>query len=373
MQQEKEKTISELLALRAGLSVISEYADEVREAEGQIESNRSDIAESREALCEINATINEGQREYDRCRKLYEEEKANYKKTLKTKVWTEMKETGLLGGLLGIPFLLSFFLLVLCGTVIGRQVGAAIGTVSFIAGETVILGIYIAICIIKYKKIKSRETFGLNNSLSALEESLSKAKSMIEQGTKKRDEFIPKKQFADDRLNKQIAEYKSYNKSMTKESDGVYAALKETFSSKLSPADWQNLDLIIFYMTSGRADTIKESLQLVDRQRQTDEIVSAVNRASDSICKEIRNGISALGKTIVTGFNVIGEQISDLSTRLAESHMQTLQSLDDIQKTQSELLSVERLSNALQEKAAVTNVRLVEDLEYMQYRSGLNY
>ena len=53
-------------------------------------------------------------------------------------------------------------------------------------------------------------------------------------------------------------------------------ALITEFSSVLDPRDWANIDLIIFYYETGRADTLKEALQQVDRQRQNEALIKAI-------------------------------------------------------------------------------------------------
>ena len=56
----------------------------------------------------------------------------------------------------------------------------------------------------------------------------------------------------------------------------MYERLVAQFKSVLDIRDWKYIDLIIFYFESGRADTLKESLQQVDRPVQTDEILKEI-------------------------------------------------------------------------------------------------
>lgn len=59
-----------------------------------------------------------------------------------------------------------------------------------------------------------------------------------------------------------------------------YRELLEQFSSLLDERDWKNLDLVIYQIETGRADSIKEALHQVDRELQTERIVKSVFNAA---------------------------------------------------------------------------------------------
>lgn len=54
---------------------------------------------------------------------------------------------------------------------------------------------------------------------------------------------------------------------------------------------------------------MKEALQLVDRQRQTDQIVSAIKYASKEISITIENSVKKLGQALALSFDRLSTQI----------------------------------------------------------------
>ena len=94
----------------------------------------------------------------------------------------------------------------------------------------------------------------------------------------------------------------------------IYDKLKEKYSPVLNPLDWENLDLVIFYFETGRADTVRDALIQVDRQRQTDQIVSAINEASERIHRTIISGFQSLEATVVKCASILSSQLSARQT-----------------------------------------------------------
>ena len=75
----------------------------------------------------------------------------------------------------------------------------------------------------------------------------------------------------------------------------VYAAFVNEYSNFLDPRDWKNIDLLIYYLQTGRADSLKEALQLTDRQQQTDAVVQALREINTTL----RVGLNAINNTII--------------------------------------------------------------------------
>lgn len=86
--------------------------------------------------------------------------------------------------------------------------------------------------------------------------------------------------------------------------------LKNIFLSFLDERDWNNLDLLTYYIETGRADTVKESLQLLDRQKQTDQIVSTINEAAGAVCRAVKTGLTALQDDMHRCFGILSDQIT---------------------------------------------------------------
>lgn len=168
-----------------------------------------------------------------------------------------------------------------------------------------------------------------------------------------------------------ISEIEKEIAALTQEVAVYDDTLKTEYKNLLNPADWHNIDLCIYYLQTGRADTIKESLLLTDRQRQTDEIVDAVEAASDRISLEIRSGFRALGETMVSCFNALCAQINTVGNTLLSQLDSNAEMLALINKNSVAQLSAAQLNNALLAKANDTSEELLRDYKYVQSLSGI--
>jgi hypothetical protein len=84
-----------------------------------------------------------------------------------------------------------------------------------------------------------------------------------------------------------IETYQKQIDAVLQEAKRAYLALKKSFEKILDERDWQYVDVLIYYFQTGRATTVKESLQLLDRQLQTNQIVDAVQQTSVAITESI--------------------------------------------------------------------------------------
>ncbi len=129
-------------------------------------------------------------------------------------------------------------------------------------------------------------------------------------------------------------------------------ALKAEFEPLLDIRDWQNLDLIIYYFETRRADTLKEALQLVDREMQTQRIQETIMAAAAMICKTVNMGFARLQDTMIYCFNSLSAQIA--------------KSADAISRQLNDAVSVTRMNNALQAKVNVSSEQLVGAIKQIQ-------
>lgn len=132
----------------------------------------------------------------------------------------------------------------------------------------------------------------------------------------------------------------------------LYSTLQKQYSSLLDVRDWKHLDLVIFYFETRRADSVKESLQLVDKEMQTRRIVKTIQEASEQICSTIRDGFVTLNNNITNCFTA-------LSNQLASQHSRNLALLQG-------LTTSVNLNNALQAKANKTSEQLMDDVKHIR-------
>ena len=160
----------------------------------------------------------------------------------------------------------------------------------------------------------------------------------------------------------------------------VKTALNATYDSWLSESDWENVDLLIYYLDTGRADTLKEALGMVDRQRQTNQIVEAISVASKAIQSTIQSATMRLATAMEESFTLISKQIGAMSKninrlgnitaegqRVQNEQNATIAAMGaKLVHLQEEQLSSNEMTQALLEKANVSSEQLLTDLRYNQ-------
>lgn len=138
---------------------------------------------------------------------------------------------------------------------------------------------------------------------------------------------------------------KALQREVFDKTNPVYISLVQTYADLLDERDWQYLDLIIYYYETRRADSLKEALQLVDREKQTEMIASAVKAASSEICSSIHNAAQIMSVTIAECCKLI---------------------CDNMNANTAALLNASALQNSLLKEAARSSARLAEDVAYIR-------
>ena len=158
-----------------------------------------------------------------------------------------------------------------------------------------------------------------------------------------------------------IRELKNNVKIINNQSRAIKNTLVAEYSTMLAESDWGNIDLLIYYLETGRADTIKEALLLLDKQCQTDEIVSSVRNASMTISNTIHSSMSQLGEALSKSFTLLGSKIDSQSTANALA-MESMSK--EISSKLTAQIDATRINNALLEKANRRSKELVDDMNY---------
>lgn len=161
----------------------------------------------------------------------------------------------------------------------------------------------------------------------------------------------------------------------------MYNALVAQFKSVLDIRDWEHIDLIIFNFETGRADTLKEALQQVDRRVQTDEIIEAIESAGSSIAATINVTMRELRSDLNKSFNRLSEQLAiqhaEQMTALGNINRNIERTNESIAKLQSatenngktleNISSAANLNNALIAKIGYDSMSLMDDVNYMVF------
>ncbi len=374
-------TVSQLYALRAGLSAVSQQYDKliilsdklddeddkVNQNSISIKINKDAIEKKKEDLRNAEVNISKNRNIYDRTRRIYNDSAGrNYDSRLVYIVFiiTCSIFIPLLGEFINI--IINYF----------DHMGGFRGVLYCLTYVDFLLmigfGIAVIVKTVNRKNAKRQAIYEYNKELSELNRSREKISGELKNLQNK--EALLEKQLM------QVREQSESNKTDITENEIAPLAyeavifgkvLEKTFSKLLNPSDWQNVDLCIFYLQTGRAENIKECLLLADRQRQNDEIVGAICQATDSICSEIRGGFAALGKTMVTCFNSMSEQMEYAFNNIAKQQQQNVQILQSVQSLGADILSAQQLNNALTAKATATSEELVRDYKYVQSNLGI--
>lgn len=161
------------------------------------------------------------------------------------------------------------------------------------------------------------------------------------------------------KATEEINEHTQEIRSIASDTQATVIALNKAYGHILSQTDWNNLDPVIFYLQTGRADNIKEALVLVDKQRQNNAILQELSNVSKSIVNTLNSGFDNLSSTMDSQFSRLSSQING---SLTQSHNLQRQ----LSSQTRQLISATKLNSALLEKSNKTSETLLNDLRYQQ-------
>ena len=138
--------------------------------------------------------------------------------------------------------------------------------------------------------------------------------------------------------------------ALVKESAAMYAYVKRI--SPVHESDWENIDVIIYEIESGRASSLKEALQQTDLYIRHSEIIAQFKVATNAICHAITTSMDSLSLSIGTQLKAIKAEFSELS----ENQRIMTEEL-------SSLIEAQKVSNALLEKANESSKDLAKDVK----------
>lgn len=371
-QEQKNQMLADLYALRAGMSAISIERDKF----GVKEKAYSDAKRKVDCACyEYENAENSVSRcdEYDKKDSLQKtEEKVKLDRTFKKTVIGSIV-AGIFGAL--IPWFFYFIVddLNIQDSQYGYSywkkyllVSACILGIIFVVGLAVALIVKVS----NGKDLQKRIKEGSGKSKQDLKD----AKARLSQAAADCDS-------AQKALKIVSKDYEKVKSVSTKLSQEMYNALVAQFKSVLDIRDWEHIDLIIFNFETGRADTLKEALQQVDRRVQTDEIIEAIESAGSSIAATINVTMRELRSDLNKSFNRLSEQLAiqhaEQMTALGNINRNIERTNESIAKLQSatenngkaleNISSAANLNNALIAKIGYDSMSLMDDVNYMVF------
>lgn len=159
-------------------------------------------------------------------------------------------------------------------------------------------------------------------------------------------------------IRKKADEIDKSVQQISQDCNDFFAEVYKEFSPILDLRDWENLDLIIYFLETHRAETLKEALQQVDMEKRTDKIVKTIKAAADKICLTLEIGFSSINHTIQECSNIIEQRLIEQNRLIIEQNDRVSEQTQAIYK----LVSAANISNALHAKQLSTSKKLVEGL-----------
>ncbi len=162
-------------------------------------------------------------------------------------------------------------------------------------------------------------------------------------------------------LNNKIKEIKKEQREIIRASKVLYETSLKKYSEILDERDWENVDLLIYFIETKRAANIKEALLQVDNYRYAGSIVGAIKDMSSRICDSIDRNARIIADRLNKGFINTSLRLESIEKGVMIGNQETSNLLRD-------LTSQVNLQNALQKKANETSESLMNDINYIKTR-----
>ncbi|MDE7328587.1 MAG: hypothetical protein K2N57_02415 [Clostridia bacterium] len=149
----------------------------------------------------------------------------------------------------------------------------------------------------------------------------------------------------------------------------ITKTLIELYSSTLDIRDWESLDFVIFNYETGRADSIKEALQLVDFERRNSNYKNSIKEASQAISGNIKENFHELGiskfESLFNQLEVQFIQMAELNREVCNTNGRIEDIAGDIKTASNLMITKHTLTNALLAKANVSSLEIVDQMKQL--------
>ncbi len=370
---DKDKLIANFYTLRSGLSIIAEESEKIRKAETEISTVTKNLSDE----------LKKREREILQCKCDIESSQIGIENEEKRIEEAKNEKAGC--GTFALGFLATALVIIINSS--DSLFDEDLWLSPFLWGASIIVGLLLTWIVTQFKRNKFVKPHSnrileykqrIQNSLvekARLEEEVLELKKRNESSNKTVQKLI----FLENRFNEEVIP------KSTALSKSVKAAMLEMSAGILNECDWQNIDLLIFYLENGRADSLKEALQLVDKQRQTDQITYAIRDAGKHIATVLDQSMTRLGRIMQQGFASLSAQIqhnhaetietmrtsvSKLENTIRDGNREMSDKLQRINKTieyeGQRVASAEYLQAALLKRANENSDTLMNELRYNQ-------
>ena len=413
---EKDELITKFYTVRAGLSVIAEQSSKIRLAESNLEKARendenhdsnmewqymNDCKKYNVRLQDLEKRVFSAKEAVNEKNMLFSKKKDEKKKIEDTpaKKYYNDEYSKLFIAVIIIAGILTFgisFMGVgwLCFDVLWMKFDININSwIEYLLQWVIGISSTVGVCYFIYTTVakkfggknKQNKIFEINREIENAEKALQNAEQELVSTKAEYDNYFllrPKREnysfykYRDDVVE---AERNAENviSSATATAKSVKESLTEYTEGLLIEDDWKNVDLLIFYLKTGRANSLQDALLLVDTQRRTDQITEAIAVAAqyvgsslekvsvriDSLSANMTKELNRLGSTIERNNSYLISAVSGTSAILGS---QINRFNEEMSRQNQALLKAQDVNNALLERANTQSDELMEELRYNQ-------
>ncbi len=375
-EEKADETVRSLYALRAGLSVISQKADEARPYEENIKKREERRSKLRSDIEEEEWNLDSAKKRLADTKELEEEDRCLVSDIAK---FEKINAKGSNFGCLGAVFILA--------AIVGGF-GFLLSSCTDSNPETLIFGIVFGVSLLLafvfnvifyIKQEDEKEKSGVDNMEEILKKSNSEhisdhLKKLKERHTNLQLTLPGKLLIAESEVERQRNKINKLKESLKQiegdaddliyiyqlgnEAKDIYTTLVKDFSDVLDPRDWENLDIIIYMLETRRADSMRDALNKTDSALRHEDIKSTLL----TVGAQIQRSISALSSDI-------SRKIGKLTYEIAESGKQTSAMLGTLNTS---VLNASDAERALLEKAGTDSRQLMSDVGRLRHFAELD-
>ncbi len=206
----------------------------------------------------------------------------------------------------------------------------------------------------KNYKIQSQNLATAQAELSARMEQLTRTKAALDAALQKRG----------------IVDYEAFRRNIAKKGNVhliagnvLYRELKKQFAAILDERDWGNLDYIIYAIETGRAESLKEALQMCDRELQTERLEKSIQSAARQISRTIEYGLRDLQDQMDSCFRSLSQDIHESKGEIITA---VSNSVSGVNARLSQIASASALNSALLAKANENSAEIAKNVSRLR-------
>ena len=145
-----------------------------------------------------------------------------------------------------------------------------------------------------------------------------------------------------------------------------YSALAKLYGNFLNERDWKNVDYMIYSFETGRAESLKEALQLADREEQTQRIVETIQEATRRICETIKSNADRILDSLQRNFAMISDMVAEESAKI-NVKMDNMQIAQGVQTAYLANISSEvNIANEFMKHSDESSSKLANNMELLR-------